>query len=148
MFLFSGMPSSKTSLQPQHTESPRTTAQSWESESAATFSVELPTLITEYIHSTEPLPTHARVKGISTEFEVVMGHFSLLDICQTRGGRSSRSLIKCCSWTDKTVINQRKKHLNSTALYSFSFTKTATLKRKLSSFDFPQAKQTKWCSEC
>lgn len=47
-----GMPSSKTSPQPQHTECPRTTAQSWGSESAAHFRVQLPTIITEYIGRT------------------------------------------------------------------------------------------------
>lgn len=47
LFVFLGMPNSKMSLQPQRTESLRTTAQSWESESAVTFSVELPSLITE-----------------------------------------------------------------------------------------------------
>ncbi len=41
-----------------------------------TFSVELPTLITEYIHSTEPRPTRPPVKGISAWFEVVGGFSS------------------------------------------------------------------------
>lgn len=89
--LFLGMPSSKMSLQPQHTESPRTTAQSWESESAATFSVELPTLITEYIHSAEPRPTPPtpptppRVKGISTVWSFRGLFFFLPDTCQAEG---------------------------------------------------------------
>lgn len=81
-FFFLGMQNSKMSLQPQHTESPRTTAQNWESESAVTFSVELPSLITECIRSTEPRPAAPHVKGISAEVEVVVGYFPLLDICQ------------------------------------------------------------------
>lgn len=88
-----GMPSSKTCLQPQRTESRRTTAPSWESESSAvTFS--------DINHRARPSPPQ-----ISAESEVV---FLSETPVRLRRGCFCSSLIKHSSWTDKNVMNHRE----------------------------------------
>lgn len=101
---FLGMPSSKMSLQPQHTESPRTTAQSWESESSCDLQCGTAN-INHWVHSQHRASSHSSHSSLAWKVWRCSGLFFSARHLSDWG----RLFLKSWLWTDKNIINHKNK---------------------------------------